>query len=87
MNNRTVIVSIAAGAAALATATVFLLRRNAKKTAFKKHVEEAKDNLEGKLNTLHKKAEKEVKSANEDVGKTINVAKQRANEWAKSANA
>ncbi|AXG75090.1 hypothetical protein DVK85_12965 [Flavobacterium arcticum] len=83
MSNRALIAGIAAGAAALATAAIFISRRNAKKTAFRKHVEEAKDNLEGKLNTLHKKAEKEVKNAD----KTINVAKERANEWTKTANA
>ncbi len=86
MSNKTII-GVAAGAAALVTATVFILRRNAKKTAFKKHIEELKDNMDGKLNAIHKKAEKEVKSASEDTRSTINAAKERANEWTKTANA
>lgn len=86
MSNKKLIVGIAAGAAALATAAVFLFRKRAKQHAFEERVEEAKENMEGKLNELHKKAEKEVKSTTGD-DVTMNVAKERANEWAKTANA
>ncbi|KAF2518448.1 hypothetical protein E0W68_08970 [Flavobacterium salilacus subsp. salilacus] len=87
MSNTKRIIGIAAGVAALTTAGILIYRRNAKKTAFRAQVEEAKDAMKGKLNSLQRKAEKEIKNTTEETKTAVNTAKERANEWTKAANA
>jgi len=76
MNNKKLILSIAAGAAVLAGAAVIVARKRTQ-NKYRANVEEAKENFKSKLNELQRKAQKEYKNASADV----NSAKERAAEW------
>ncbi|MBF01418.1 hypothetical protein [Flavobacterium coralii] len=87
MNNKKLAIGIAAGAA-LAGAAYLMYRNKSKKRAFRETVEEAKDNMKGKLNELQRKAEKEYKNAPSETKDAVNTAKERANNWVnKTSNA
>jgi len=87
MQNKKLILSIAAGAAVLAGAAVIVARKRSQKK-YKAQVDEAKENFKGKLNELQRKAQKEFKNASFDAKGAVNSAKERATEWAsKAANA
>ena len=81
MNNKKVILSIAAGAAVLAGAAVIVARKRTQ-NKYRAHVEEAKENFKSKLNELQRKAQREYNSASADV----NSAKERAAEWVNKAS-
>lgn len=80
MNNKKLILSIAAGAAVLAGAAVIVARKRTQ-NKYRANVEEAKENFKSKLNELQRKAQKEYKNASADV----NSAKERAAEWVNKA--
>lgn len=79
MNNKKLILGIAAGAAALAVAGVIVSRNRSKKRQFENSVADAKDNFKGKLNELKRKAGKELK--NGGAKDAVNTAMDRANDW------
>jgi gas vesicle protein len=85
MNNKKLAIGIAAGAA-LAGAAYLIYRSKSKKSSFRETVEEAKDNMKGKLNELQRKAEKEYKNSPAEAKETINAAKERANNWVNKAS-
>ena len=86
MNNKKLILGIAAGAAVLAGAAVIIARRRAKRT-HDMDIENAKEHFKGKLNELQRKAQKEFKNTGADVKEAVNAAKDRANEWVSNTNA
>jgi len=81
MANKKVIIGAAVAAAVLAGVAV-AMSRNKKAKKYRAHVEEAKETFKGKLNELHRKAEKEFKNA---AGDAVNAAKDRATDWANKA--
>lgn len=85
MNNKKLIISIAAGAALLAGAAVLISRRRASRR-HATDIQNAKENFRSKLNELQRKAQKEYKNAGGDVKDAINTAKDRANEWVNKVN-
>lgn len=85
MNNKKLIIGIAAGAALLAGAAVLISRRRASKR-YATDIQDAKENFRSKLNELQRKAQKEYKNAGGDVKDAINTAKDRANEWVNKVN-
>lgn len=88
MSNKKVIIGIAAGVAALATAGLIIAKKRRDNQRFHDHAEEAKDHFKGKLNELQRKAGKEVKNSSAEVKDAVNAAKERANEWVnKTTNA
>ena len=86
MNNKKLILGIAAGAAVLAGAAVIISRRRAKRN-HDMDIENAKEHFKGKLNELQRKAQKEFKNNGGDIKEAVNTAKDRANEWVNNANA
>lgn len=82
MNKRTMI-GIAAGAAVLAGAALYIAKRrsNSKMNS----VDDAKQNFKSKLNELQRKAGKELRGASDDAKEAVNSAKERANEWVNNA--
>lgn len=86
MNNKKLILGIAAGAAALAVAGVLISRKRSRKAQFEGAIEGAKDNFKSKLHELKRKAGKELKTGG--AKEAMNSAKERANDWVnKTANA
>lgn len=88
MSNKKVIIGIAAGVAALATAGLIIAKKRRDSKRFHEQAEEAKEHFKGKLSELQRKAGKEVKNSSDEVKDVVNAAKERANEWVnKTANA
>lgn len=88
MSNKKVIIGIAAGVAALATAGLIIAKKRRNSQRLHEQALEAKEHFKGKLNELQRKAGKEVKNSAEEVKDTVNAAKERANEWVnKTTNA
>lgn len=86
MNNKKLILGIAAGAALLAGAAVIISRRRAKRN-HQLDIDAAKEHFKGKLNELQRKAQKEYKNTGADIKDAVNTAKDRANEWVNKVNA
>ena len=85
MQNKKLILSIAAGAAVLAGAAVIIARKKSQ-SKYKANVEEAKQNFKSKLNELQRKAQKEYKNVASDSKDAVNTAQVRANNWANKAS-
>ena len=83
MKNKKLIAGIAAGAAVVAGAAVFIARTRASKK-YQAHVEEAKANFKSKLDELQHKAEKEFSKGADSSQEAVNAAKERANKWVKN---
>lgn len=84
MKNKTLILSIAAGAALLAGAAVIIARKRTHKK-YQSHLEETKSNFRSKLNELQRKAQKEFKNS-ADTKDVVNAAKDRATDWVNKAS-
>jgi len=85
MNNKKLILGVAAGVAALAVVGILVAKKKSKKNQFAARAEEAKDNFKSKLQELQKKAKKEFNSSLEDGENIVNKAKDRANDWISKA--
>ena len=85
MNNKKLILGIAAGAAILAGAAVVISKRRAGKK-YAKDVNAARDHFKGKLSELERKAKKELKNGASDLKDAVNTAKDRATDWVNKAN-
>lgn len=86
MNNKKLLIGIAAGAALLAGAAVLISRKRAGKK-YAADIQDAKEHFRGKLNELQRKAQKEYKNNGPDVKEVVNTAKDRANEWVNKVKA
>jgi gas vesicle protein len=80
MNNKKLLIGIAAGAALLAGAAVLISRKRAGKQ-YAADIQDAKEHFRGKLNELQRRAQKHYKNNGPDVKEVVNTAKDRANEW------
>lgn len=87
MQNKRVILGVAAGVAILAVGGLLVAKRKKSKKSYEAKVEEAKQNFKRKLDKLHSKAEKHYKSAQSETLDAVNEAKERASQWANKANA
>jgi predicted small secreted protein len=88
MNNKKIIIGVAAGVAALTAVGILLAYKNrSKKAKLKETVEDAADRYRGKLGNLQRKAKKEYKHILEDGEDFANRAKERATQWANKAGA
>jgi len=85
MQNKKLILSIAAGAAVLAGVAVIVARKKSQ-NKYKASVNEAKENFKSKLNELQRKAKKEYKNVASDAADAVNTAQVRANNWANKAS-
>ena len=85
MNNKKLIVGIAAGAALLAGAAVIVARKRSQ-NKYKANVEEAKENFRSKLSQLQRKAKKEYQNSVSETENAVNSAKERAAEWVNKAS-
>ncbi|MFP9098492.1 hypothetical protein ACLI09_05500 [Flavobacterium sp. RHBU_24] len=81
MSNKKLVIGIAAGAAVLAGAALLLAKKRSN-NKYRAHVEEAKEHFKHKLDKLQQKARKEYKNAAGKTGNAVNVAADRAREWA-----
>lgn len=79
--NRKTMIGIAAGAAVLAGAAYYIMRKRANHANGHNEIDEAKKNFKSKLNELQRKAGKELKNVGNDAGEAVNSAKDRANDW------
>ncbi|GGB73963.1 hypothetical protein GCM10007424_12320 [Flavobacterium suaedae] len=80
-NRKKVAIGVAAGVLALAGVATLLKRRKDKKRAYKETVEDAKQHMKGKLNELQRKAQKDMKNAENETESAVNTAKEKANNW------
>ncbi|MGV3461035.1 MAG: hypothetical protein ACO1N9_11355 [Flavobacterium sp.] len=87
MQNKKVILGVAAGVAALAVAGLVIAKKRKSKRSYEAQVEDAKATFKRKLDKLHSKAEKHYKSAQGETLDAVNEAKERANQWVNKANA
>ena len=78
--NKKAVIGIAAGAAVLAGAAYYIMKRRANKSNGHTDLDEVKQNFKSKLNELQRKAGKELKNAG-DAKEAVNSAKDRANDW------
>lgn len=84
MSNKKLVIGIAAGAAVLAGAALVLAKKRSD-NKYRAHVEEAKEHFKHKLDKLQQKAQKEYKNAADKTGDVVNVAADRARDWAAKA--
>ena len=87
MNNKKLMIGIAAGAAAVLAGAAVLIARNRSKKKYEAQVSEARSNFSGKLNELKRRAEKEYKNSPSELKDTVNAAKDRAADWVNQAKA
>ena len=87
MQNKRVILGVAAGVAVLAVAGLLVAKKRKSKKTYDAQVEEAKQTFKRKLDKLHTKAEKHYKSAQGETLEAVNEARERANQWVNKANA
>lgn len=87
MQNKRVILGVAAGVAVLAVAGLLVAKKRKSRKGYEAQVEEAKQTFKRKLDKLHTKAERHYKSAQGETLDAVNEAKERANQWVNRANA
>jgi len=87
MQNKKVVLGVAAGVAVLAVAGLLVAKKRKSKKNYEAQVEEAKQNFKRKLDKLHTKAARHYKSAQGETLDAVNEAKERANQWVNKANA
>lgn len=85
MTNKKLILTVAAGVAAVSLLGLALKKKN-KKKKFKKTAEEAKSNFKSKLHELQRKAQKEYQNSGSETKDAVNAAKERANQWVNRIN-
>ncbi len=87
MRNRSLIIGVAVGVAALTAAGILMSKRNRSNGEMENGEQQLADTFKHKLNSLQRKAKKELKVASADGGDVSNVAKERANQWVTKAGA
>lgn len=85
MTNKKLILTVAAGVAAISLLGLAINKKK-KKKKFKKNADEAKSNFKSKLHELQRKAQKEYQNAGEETKDAVNAAKERANQWINRVN-
>jgi hypothetical protein len=85
MNKRTMI-GIAAGAAVLAGAALYIAKKRSDAKTNGNNTDDAKQNFKSKLNELQRKAGKELKGVADETKEAVNAARDRANEWVNNAS-
>lgn len=87
MSNKKVIVGVAAGVALLTAAGILLYnRKKSKKDRLINEAEHLAENFKSKLNSLQRKAQKELKNTANTGEDLANVAVERVNQWLSKAN-
>lgn len=82
MSNKKVIVGVAAGVTLLTAAGILLYnRKKSKKDRFIDEAEHLAENFKSKLNSLQRKAQKELKNTANTGEDLANVAVERVNQW------
>lgn len=85
MKNRSLIIGVAVGVAALTAAGILMSKRNRSNATDGE--QQLSDTFRHKLNSLQRKAKKELKVASADGGDLANAAKERANQWVSKTGA
>ncbi|HEX8562220.1 MAG TPA: hypothetical protein VF676_04490 [Flavobacterium sp.] len=88
MRNKSIIVGVAVGVAALTAAGILMSKMNkSKKNQMSDGESQLADTFKHKLNHLQRKAQKELKVASADGSDVSNMAKERANQWVSKSSA
>ena len=85
MTNKKLILTVAAGVAAISLLGL-AIKKKSKKKKFKKNTEEAKSNFKSKLHELQRKAQREYQNSGNETRDAVNAAKERANQWVNRVN-
>lgn len=86
MKNRGLIIGVAVGVAALTAAGILMSKRRSH-SAMDDGEQQLSDTFKHKLNSLQRKAKKELKMASADGNDIANMAKERANQWVSKSSA